>query len=217
MVWMAKVYMALRQVIADSGIEVFAAQCYPNYGGLMNQPSSWIEDDGYIVDTEGDIAHAVVKYILNQAALGGTSALGEVGSFDDEEDYLKIAHEGSSPASMAASIEDVQISPENEMGCFVGFPVKPMDTCTVCDLQGVNGSYQLFIAEGEVLPASREEWVDGGEKQLIKLRIKSNKPSEVINTMLANGFHHHLVVKEGNYIEQMEIVCRFLGIKVVKM
>lgn len=217
MVWMAKVYIASKKAIDEGGLDGIAAECYPEYGGLMNQPSSWIEDEGYVLDTEGDIAHAWAKYALNMAAGGGCCALGEYGSYDDEKNYLCIAHEGSSPVSLAESIDKVQVSPENDDGCFVGFPLKPMKKCTVCDMQGVNGKYQMMIATGEVLPATHEEWVEGGEKLLVKLRIDGVKPSAAIDQMIEHGLHHHILVKEGDYAEQMKMVCRYMGIEVVEL
>lgn len=217
MVWMAKVYMATKAMMESSGIDALAAECYPNYGGLMNQPSSWIEDDGYILDTEGDIAHAVVKYVLNMAAQGGCSALGEIGSINDADNFLSIAHEGSSPASLAASLDQVQVSQENELGCFVGLPLKPMEKCTICDLQGTAGNYQMMVATGSVLPATHDEWVTGGEKLLIKLRVDGCKPSEAVNKMMAAGLHHHIVVKEGDFTQVLEIASRYLGIKIVNL
>ncbi|MGX8702579.1 hypothetical protein [Caproiciproducens sp.] len=215
MLWAAKVYTVTKQMMQSNGIDVVAAECYPNYGGLMNQPSSWIEDDGYILDTEGDIAHAVIKYILNLAAQGGCCALGEVGSYDDEKDFLSIAHEGSAPASLAESLEKVQVSPEGDMGCFVGLPLKSMSKCTVCDMQGSAGNYQLMIATGEILPSTHEEWVTGGEKLLVKLRIDGAKPSAVLDRMMEAGLHHHLVIKEGDYAELLQIVCKYMGIKII--
>lgn len=217
MVWMAKVYMATKAMMETSGIDALAAECYPNYGGLMNQPSSWIEDDGYILDTEGDIAHAVVKYVLNMAGQGGCCALGEVGSMNDKDNFLSIAHEGSTPASLAQSLDQVQVSQENELGCFVGLPLKPMDKCTICDLQGTAGNYQLMVATGSVLPATHEEWVEGGEKLLIKLRVDGCKPTEAVDKMMAAGLHHHIVVKEGDFTQALEIASRYLGIKVVNL
>lgn len=217
MLWMAKVYTATKRMMETSGIDALAAECYPNYGGLMNQTSSWIEDDGYILDTEGDIAHAVVKYVLNMAGQGGCSALGEIGSFNDAENFLSIAHEGSSPASLAASLEQVQVSPSGDMGCFVGLPLKPMERCTVCDLQGTAGQYQLLVATGCVLPATHEEWVEGGEKLLIKLRLDGVAPSTAVDKMMQAGLHHHLVVKEGEFADVMQILCNYMGIKVVTL
>jgi L-fucose isomerase-like protein len=217
MVWMAKVYMAVKAVMVNNDIDAVAAECYPNYGGLMNQPSSWIEDEGYILDTEGDIANSVAKYMLNMAANGGCCALGEVGSLNIDGNFLSIAHEGSTPASLAESLDQVQVSQENEKGCFVGLPLKPMDKCTVCDMQGTSGKYQMMIATGSVLPATHEEWVDGGEKLLVKLRIDNATPYDFVNKMMAAGLHHHLVVKEGNYVDILKIACSYLGISVVEI
>ncbi len=214
MLWMAKVYLQTKKILEQGGIDCIAAECYPMFGGLMNQTSSWLEDEGYIVDTEGDIAHAITKYMLGMASGGSRAALGEVGSYNEEMGYCEIAHEGSSPASLAESVDKIQISPLAE-GCFVGFPLKPMDQCVLCDFQGADGEYQMFIAPGKVLPASHEEWVRGGEKLLIKFAADNVKPSELVDCMIANGFHHHVVVTEGSLCEQMAMICKFLGVKVV--
>lgn len=217
MLWMAKVYMASSEMIKESGLSAVCAECYPNYSGLMNLTSSWLADDGIILDTEGDIANAVVQYMLNIAAGGGACALGEIGSFDDEQNFLGVAHEGSTAASLAESLDRIQLSPSGENGCFVGLPVKPMDKCTVCDMQGVNGEYQLMISSGSTVAASHEEWVEGGEKLLIKLRLDGVKPSVAIEKMMNAGLHHHLVVKEGDYTDILEIACKYMGIRIVRI
>ncbi len=214
MLWMAKVYLQTKKVLDQGGIDCIAAECYPMYGGLMNQSSSWLEDEGYIVDTEGDIAHAITKYILGMASGGSRAALGEIGSYNEAAGYCEIAHEGSSPASLAESVDKIQVSPLAD-GCFVGFPLKPMEQCVLCDFQGADGNYQMFLVPGCVLPATHDEWVSGGEKLLIKFAADSVEPSKLIDSMIINGFHHHVVVTEGDLCEQMAIACKFLGIKVV--
>ena len=214
MLWMAKVYLQTKRVLDQGGIDCIAAECYPMYGGLMNQTSSWLEDEGYIVDTEGDIAHAITKYMLGMAA-GSKAALGEVGSYNEEVGYVEIAHEGSSPASMAESADKIQISPLAE-GCFVGFPLKPMEHAIACTFQGADEQYPMMLAPGKVLPATHEEWVSGGEKLLIKFASDDVKPSKLVDTMITKGFHHHVVVAEGDLFEQMALACKFLGIDVVR-
>ena len=47
-----------------------------------------------MVDTEGDIGHTMVMHMLNLISKGGACALGEVGSIDDMENILALAHEG---------------------------------------------------------------------------------------------------------------------------
>ena len=215
MLWMAKVYMATKAKIEAMGLSAVAAECYPNYGGLMNQTASWLADEGIIVDTEGDIAHAVVQYILNLAADGGACALGEIGAFDNEKDYMTICHEGSSAASLAESIDKVVTNPSGDMGAFIGVPLKALDKVTFCDMQGSAGKYQLMIATGKTLPVSHEEWVDGGEKLVLKLRADACKAGDVIDQMLKAGLHHHVVIKEGDYTEILQMVCDYMGISKV--
>lgn len=216
MLYMAKVYLAASKMVKENGLNAVAAECYPNYGGLLNLTSSWLADDGIILDTEGDVAHTVVQYMLNLAA-GGACALGEIGSFSDTKGYLGIAHEGSSAASLAESTDQIQISPSGDNGCFVGFPLKKMDTCTVCDMQGINGQYQIMISTGHTIAATHQEWIDGGEKLLIKLCLDGIAPSEAISKMMDAGLHHHLIVKEGNHVAVLETACKFLGIKIIRI
>jgi L-fucose isomerase-like protein len=217
MLWMAKVYMATKETIQELGLQGFAAECYPYYSGLMNQTASWLADEGILVDTEGDIAHTVTQYILNLAAGGGACALGEIGAYNDAENYMTVCHEGSSASSLAESLDRVVTNPSGDMGAFIGTPLKAMDKVTFCDMQGVDGEYQILVARGSTLPVSPEEWVDGGEKLVVKLRADEKKPGEVIDRMIGCGLHHHVIIKEGDYVELVSLVCKYLGIKVVTL
>ena len=62
---------------------------------------------------------------------------------------------------------------------------------------------------------SHEEWVDGGEKLVLKLRADGQKPSRVIDQMIKAGLHHHVVIKEGNYTDIVKLVCDYMGIQKV--
>lgn len=84
MLHMTKVYMSVKEAVKRYSLDALAAECYPFYSGEMNLPSSWLADEGIILDTEGDIGHTMVMYMLNLAAKGGATALGEVGSIDDK-------------------------------------------------------------------------------------------------------------------------------------
>ena len=215
--WAAKVYEATKALIADYGLDGIAAECYPNYGGQMNQAASWLADEGIVVDTEGDIAHVLIQLVLNMGAEGTPCILGESGSFDDSENCLYVCHEGSSAASVSDSIAKVFVNPADGTSIFIGTPVKAMEHVTFCDLQGSAGNYQLLIGAGSTLPVSHEEWVKAGEKMVMKLRADQTKAGEVIQTMIQNGFHHHLVVKEGDQTELLRLVCRYLGVKAVEV
>lgn len=216
MLHMAKIYMATKKIAKRYSLDAMAAECYPMYSGLMNLTSSWLADEGLIVDTEGDIGHTLVMYMLNLAAKGGACALGEVGSLDDENQILSLAHEGSTAHSLAQSLDKVQISPSGELGSFVGVPLKQMEKVTVSSIVGSKGQYKLLVETGSVEEPSREEWVEGGEKLLVKLHMKE-KASVVVDKLMEKGMDHHLIVKEGDYTEILSLLCKFMGMEKVTL
>lgn len=216
MLHMAKVYKATKEIIRKYSLDAVAAECYPMFSGLMNLTSSWLADEGIIVDTEGDIGHTMVMYMLNTAAGGGACALGEVGKMDDENNILSLAHEGSTAHSLAQNLEKVQISPSGDKGSFVGLPLKPMECATVASIVGGKGSYKLLIDKADVVEASHDEWVQGGEKLLVKLHVQK-KASQVVDDLMAKGMDHHLLVKEGDYSTVMQEVCKYMGIEKVAL
>ena len=215
MLHMTKVYMAVKETVKRYSLDALAAECYPFYSGQMNLPSSWLADEGIIVDTEGDVGHTMVMYMLNLAAKGGATALGEVGSMDDENRILALAHEGSTAHSLAEDVSKVQISPSGEKGCFVGLPLREMAQVTVSRIQG-NGhdGYQMLVEKGRVIKAEEQEWIDGGEKLLVKLQL-DKKASEAVDSLMRVGMDHHLLVKEGDHRELMALLCKYLKVKMV--
>lgn len=214
MLQMAKVYMTIKRIIEVYNLDAIAAECYPQFSGLMNLTSSWLADEGVVVDTEGDISHTMVMYMLNLCADGGATVLGEVGSFDGN--VLALAHEGSTAHSMAESLDKVQVSPSGEKGSFVGVPVKPMPVVTVSSMVGSAGDYTLLVSKGETLPVTRQQWVDGGSKLLVHLRTEKSGAS-VIDAMIKAGLDHHLLIKEGDHTNVLSMLCDYIGIKKIEL
>ena len=186
------------------------------YGGLMNLIASWLGDEGFYLDTEGDLGHTFIINTLNQLAGGGVVALGEAGSIDSERNLVPIAHEGSTPMSLADSLDRAQINPSGELGTFVGVPHKAMDTVTTCAIVGNGGNYKVFIAKGRTLDVTHEEWVEGGSKLLVNLQYDVPARS-VVDQLIKGGMDHHFVIKEGDYTKEMEALCDYLGFDVLKL
>lgn len=214
MLHMAKMYMGTKRIKERYSLDAMAAECYPMYSGEMNITSSWLADEGFIVDTEGDIGHTVIMYMLNQAANGGACALGEVGSIDDRRNILALAHEGSTAHSLASSYDKVQISPSGERGCFVGLSLKPMKDVTISSIVGSRGNYKVLVAKGDVMEATHKEWLAGGEKLLVLLHLEQNARA-FLDSMMEKGMDHHLVIKEGNYRATLSMVCKFMNLEKV--
>lgn len=213
LLYAAKVYLAIKEIFQHYTLDAAAAECYPKFGGLINLPSSWLADEGMVLDTEGDIGHAVLMTILNQLKLGPT-ALAEIGSIKGNIIYL--AHEGSSAHSITEDISKVQISASGELGTFVGTPFKPMPEVTMVNLCGRENTYRMLVAKVSTEPVSHQEWVDGGSKFFAKVNLGGNA-IEKFNKMLTEGIDHHLLLKEGDLVEQLVDLCDLLKIKRIKI
>ena len=213
LLYAAKIYLATKEIFQLYTLNAAAAECYPKFSGLINLPSSWLADEGIVLDTEGDIGHAVLMTILNQLKPGPT-ALAEIGSMADNTIYL--AHEGSSAHSLTEDISKVQISASGELGTFVGTPLKAMREATMVNLCGRENTYRMLVAKVSTEPVSHQEWVDGGSKFFAKVNLGGNAIDK-FDKLLAEGIDHHLLLKEGDLVEQLVDLCDLIKIKRVEM
>jgi len=213
LLYAAKIYLATKDIFKHYTLDAAAAECYPKFSGLMNLPSSWLADEGLVLDTEGDIGHTVLMTILNQLKSGPT-ALAEIGSMAGNTLYL--AHEGSSAHSLTEDTSQVQISPSGELGCFVGTPLKAMPEVTMVNLCGRENTYRMLVAKVSTEPVTHQEWVDGGSKFFAKVNLGGDAIDK-FNKMLSEGVDHHLLLKEGDLVEQIVDLCDLLKIKIIKI
>jgi L-fucose isomerase-like protein len=213
LLYAAKVYLAIKEIFQHYTLDAAAAECYPKFSGLINLPSSWLADEGMVLDTEGDIGHAVLMTILNQLKPGPT-ALAEIGSIKGNIIYL--AHEGSSAHSITENISKVQISPSGDLGTFVGTPLKAMPEVTMVDLCGRENTYRMLVAKVSTEEVTHQEWVDGGSKFFAKVNLGANALDK-FNQMLAEGVDHHFLLKEGDLVGELTDLCHLLKIRRIEI
>ena len=213
LLYAAKVYLATKEIFEHYTLDAAAAECYPKFGGLINLPSSWLADEGIVLDTEGDIGHTVLMTILNQLKPGPT-VLAEIGSIKGKIIYL--AHEGSSAHSITENISKVQISPSGDLGTFVGTPLKSMPEVTIVNLCGRENTYRMLVAKVSTEEVTYQEWVDGGSKFFAKVNLGANALDK-FNQMLAEGVDHHFLLKEGDLVEHLVDLCDLLKIRRIEI
>jgi len=213
LLYAAKVYLAAKEIFQYYTLDAAAAECYPKFSGLINLPSSWFADEGIVLDTEGDIGHTVLMTIINQLKSGPT-ILGEIGSIENNIIYL--AHEGSSAHSITEDVSQVQISASGELGTFVGTPLKAMPEATMVNLSGRENTYRMLVEKVSTESVSHQEWIEGGSKFFAKVNLGDNAISK-FNKMLLGGVNQHLLIKEGNLVEQLVDLCDLLKIRRIKI
>lgn len=212
----AKVYQSMKMVMKENHLDAVAAECYPNFDGITNLTASWLADEGIVIETEGDIAHVMVKELLNSCRGEGVTLLGEVGSFSKEENAMMISHGGSSGHCTADSVDRVEIYHSGDTGTYVGTPVKAMPVVTVANMVGRDGCYRMFIAKARTLPVTDEEWEKAGKRLLVKMTFDRDV-EELLENMLKAGVDHHLVIREGDYTAELRQFCGFMGVETIEL
>lgn len=207
-----KVYLGVKELFGRYGLSAAAAECYPKFGGLANLPSSWLADEGLVLDTEGDIGHTLLMSGLYEMGRRGPAALAEVGRIDAGRSWLELAHEGSSAHSLAGEVSKVVIQDGGE-GTMVGFPYAALPEVTVTHLVGKEGRYKVLIARGATETISHEEWAEGGSKLMVRLRLPD--AAGAFRCMLEAGLDHHLLIKAGDVTRQLQALCGMLQLEPV--
>lgn len=213
LLYAAGIFLGLKELYARYDLTAATAECYPNYGSLTNLPSSWLADEGVVLDTEGDLGHTAMMLILRQLGAEGPVALAEAGVIDEAADCLLLVHEGSTAVSLAEEIGKVHIMPGGDKGTTVGFPMRPMKDVTLTDMCGGGDEYQMLIAKASVVEASTAEWENTGRKFLAKVKAPGGTRA-MFQAMLEMGADHHVLLKEGDVAAHLQAVGDQLRLKV---
>lgn len=213
MLYMVKIYLATKIIAEKYHLDAIAAETCPEYSGLMNLQSSWLGDENFVVDTEGDIGHTMIQYALS--VIEKTPALlGEICSVEDNLVY--VYHEGSSAHSLAENKNLVKLQKSGDLGCYIGLTMKEIEESTVLSLVGNNGKYKLFNEIGKVEKSDVDEWEKAGTGCLAKVNFGIDG-KDVINYLIKNRLDHHYVVKPGNFKKEVAMLCNFLDLEEVNL
>ncbi len=210
----AKTYLGVKDLSRRYGLTAAAAECYPQFGGLANLPSSWLADEGFVLDTEGDIGHSLLMIALLEMGTSGPVALAEVGRLDAARNWLELAHEGSSAHSLAGDLSKVAIQ-DGGAGTMVGFPYRALPLVTLADMVGTEGDYKVATFTGASRAVSREEWAACGSKLMARIEVQD--ADRVFGRMIEEGVDHHLLIKGGDVTGELDDLCKMLAIRVVHL
>jgi L-fucose isomerase-like protein len=212
----AKTYVAPKKLMSDYNLTGAAIECYPYYCGLVNLASSWLADEGIVLDPEGDVGHTMLAGILN-ALQPGPTALAEMMHLDWDKDCFYLRHEGSAAYSLALDPQKVEIIAAGEgVGTIVQFPMRPMPTATAASLRGRSSGYTLFTGKLSIEKLDYQQWQKWGGN--FQIAAKTAEGLDVLlDKVFTNGMDHHWLIKEGDVIQLLETVAGIWGLTKVSL
>lgn len=204
----AKFYLAIKDLIKKYHLTCATAQCYPVNGGISNLAACMLADEGFVLDTEGDISHALIMSALN-AMDGKPCVLSEPGTYDYQEHVFYLTHEGSSCLSACESGTEAVVQ-ECGDGVMIGFMHKPLSAATLVNFSGEpGGKYLLSVLNGHIQKSNPIRFDETGNRLLIAF---TNDSDTVYHDLISAGADHHLLAKADDLSETIRLFCQLTGI-----
>ena len=199
-----KVYLAVRSLIAEHGLDALTVGCYPHLMGRVCLAASRLADEGIPLGCEGDVNGAVAQLILQRLSGQPTHNTDWLDPLAD--DTVVFTHCGSGSLSLAEKPDDVTFAPVRLMdhGVCALFAAKP-GPVTLLNLMPVGDSYQVALLRGEALAT---EMVFPGNP--VRVRFAPTA-ADLIEWIAAEGVGHHWMVGYGDYTGEIRQWAKMCG------
>lgn len=210
----SKVYLAAKKMIESYRLDAMAAACYPTHFGLVNLASSWMSGECFHFDPEGDVGSAIVANAM-LALSAKPVCLAEPVLLRKDKDTLFLRHEGSAPSQLAASPSEVHVVDLGDLrGTLIEFPLRKADSMTAATIAGHDGRYTLYTGKIRSLGIPEAEWMKWGRGFLADVTGPKGGTA-LLEGMFANGQDHHMLMQEGDQVEQLTDLAGLWGLDVV--
>jgi len=181
------VYNAVRELVAQNGLDALTVGCYPDLMGRVCLAASLLADEGVPLACEGDVNGAVGQLVLQLLTAGPTHSTDWMNPLEDGS--VVFTHCGSGSFSLAHHPEQITLSDVRLMGqgvCAL-FTTKP-GPVTLLSLNATPGGYQCALLEGQSLPTGM---VFPGNP----VRVRFERPTaELIDWIHSEGIGHHWMI-----------------------
>lgn len=199
--------------IQANALSVVAVRCWPEFAkGFGIAPCaamSILSDEGYPLACEGDVDCGLTM-LCHQAVGAPTPFMADLSQVNTAEDTALMWHCGVAPRSLADGVCTPTLDTyfAGGKGVTAGFVMKS-GKVSVARLDSINGSYRLFLENGEAKPM---------EKQLTGTYAKvtfAHKMDEVLDKVVYSGIAHHVSMVYGDYTAAFKAFARLTGTEIL--
>ncbi len=223
----ARIYLALKELIADEGYDALSVQCWPtfqaDYKVVPCMAYSLLgSEDGFAVSCEGDLPGAVSMLLLNSISpTFGSSTLLDLTALDAEADRALLWHCGVTPRHFGKDktirwVDHVTIGRKSgdRIGVSGDLVFEPQETTIA--YSGTDFT-RMFIAGARIVESDATGF-DGTRGWFSQFHINGEPVAvtDLLNTVLVHGQQHHYAVAQGNLTSELSEVAAWLGMQTVQ-
>jgi L-fucose isomerase len=211
----AKLYLALKKIIAEDQYDFVAVKCMPEVANAYTScclAVSLTNDDGATVACECDVNGALTMEIL-RLLTGQPALFADLNLIYPDKGVVKLVNCGTAPTRLAKSLKDVDLGLQYEYlsekgGATTIFCCKP-GRVTLARLARIKGQYVMHIATGEAFEQPKVMFKEAREKwphAFIKLDGDAER-------FVQNCRSNHMHMSYGDLKDELIEVCEILQIK----
>ncbi len=200
----AKVYLAMKELVEQHGLDALTVGCYPNLMGRVCLAASLLADHGVPFACEGDVNGAVGQLMLS--LLTGEPTHNTDWLEPLEDGTVVFTHCGSGSFSLAEDKSGITLAPVRLMdqGVCVLFTARP-GPVTLINVTACADSYRIALLEGQTVST---DMVFPGNP----LRVRfSQQTSELIDWIHNEGVGHHWMAGYGHLGDEIRQWASIIG------
>jgi len=215
-----RVYVALRSVAKEKGLDGLAVRCWPEFFtemgcaacGAMSMLSDGFSNNIPIpCSCEADINGTVTQLILQYLSAGPSFGTDIVG-VDRDKNQIALWHCGLAPLSMANPDEQPHgtIHSNRQLPLLMDFTLKP-GGITFARISQAGAKLQLVIGEGEMLNVPKPFSGTAGT-------LRPNCNAEYfLDSLLHQGLEHHLSMTYGHFATEFKLLAECINLRILMM
>jgi len=224
LVELAKLQMAMEDLIASQDFDAIALSCWPRFqaepGVAVCSLVGQLNTLGTITACEGDVPSAAGMLALQYLTNGDIVTLMDLVSVDPSDDSVLLWHCGPTSPELAGeggvTIDSLWLfDDENDgrMGLHNDLVLKEGQVTLMGITPNIDG---LLVATGEIDPEKPSYKGSRGWMKSIKVKEKPVTVPELVETLVANGYQHHYPLAYGDIRAAAMEMAAYLGIPVIE-
>lgn len=210
----SKLYLALKQVMAEQGYDFGTIKCWPEMGNLHTTPCAVLgrlADDGINIGCEGDV-DAELAQMAEYYLTGQPSFITDLINVDEEKNVITFWHCGNAAPSLCNRDYELLVRNHPLAGQGTAFwgSLKPGNV-TVARFANIDGGYKLFLLRGEAVAMDR--YTRG-----IMANVKTERPvRDILDGIIEAGIPHHYSIVWEDVADALKQICSLLDIPVIEL
>ena len=207
----ARLMKAYCDFCTQNNVKVIGSRCWPDLFTDFGTPNcavlSLLNDMGISSVCEGDMYGAISMFIASRLS-GGSVFFGDPVSMDEDENTLTYWHCGMCAPSLASK-PTIGVHPNRKIGPVMDFGCKGSSAATIFRIgRDAKGDFRAFVAGGQTLDKPKQFI---GTSVVVRTDFSAR---DLVYDSVTDGWEPHYVVAYGDIIQDIEVLCRILGIPV---